>query len=217
MPNRASVSRTSGSTVPRSSPTIVTWLRTLSSARMRTKSSERLAHVGALRGVAALGNPVEPEQPHHVIDAQRAAVPAILADRFGEQPVAIFAMLLRIGRREAPILALAARNRPAASPRGSRRRRTAGAPRDRSRSGRWPAPDRDRGRWTGRVRARAAARRAIAGRSATAATRRTLPARQCSRANACVSAESGYCSGAGQSVQIQMFGSAVCRCSSSAQ
>ncbi len=65
-----------------------------------------LSHVRALRGIAAVGNPVEPEEAHHVIDAERAAMPAILADRFGEQAVAILAMLLRVGRRKAPILAL---------------------------------------------------------------------------------------------------------------
>ena len=106
MPKRASVSRTSGSTVPRSSPTTTTWLRTLSSARMRTKSSSSFAHVGALGGVAVVRNPVEAEQAHHVIDAQRAAVAAVLADRFGEQAVAVLAVTLGIGRRKAPVLAL---------------------------------------------------------------------------------------------------------------
>ena len=41
-----------------------------------------------------------------MIDAQRAAVPAVLADRFGEQPVAVLAMPLRIRRRKGPVLAL---------------------------------------------------------------------------------------------------------------
>ena len=52
-----------------------------------------IADVGAIGRVVAFGNPVEPEKPHDVIDAQRAAVPHRLADRFGIQPVTIFAML----------------------------------------------------------------------------------------------------------------------------
>ena len=106
MPNRASVSRISGSTVPRSSPITD---HPVADALERQHAHEilgHLAHVCALRGIAAVGNPVEAEQAHHVIDAQRAAVAAIAADRFGEQPVAVFAMRLRIGRRKAPILAL---------------------------------------------------------------------------------------------------------------
>ena len=39
-----------------------------------------------------------------MIDAQRAAVPHRLADRFRIQPVTVFAMLPRIGRRERPVL-----------------------------------------------------------------------------------------------------------------
>ena len=64
---------------------------------MRTKSSVAFAHVGALGGVAVIRNPVQAEQPHHVVDAQRAAVPAVLADGFGEQAVAVFAVALAAG------------------------------------------------------------------------------------------------------------------------
>ena len=60
---------------------------------------------------------------------------------------------------ESPSPGPSERNRRAASPRGSRTRRTAGAPTGRSRSGRWPAPGRGTARWTGGGRAPAAARR----------------------------------------------------------
>ena len=65
-----------------------------------------LADIGAGGGLGALRNPEEAEESHHVIDAQGAAVPAVLADGFGEQAVSVFAMLFRAGRRKAPILAL---------------------------------------------------------------------------------------------------------------
>src|SRR5205085_11634761 len=42
----------------------------------------QLLDVGALGGIALIGDPVEPEEPHNVVDAQRAAVAAVLADRF---------------------------------------------------------------------------------------------------------------------------------------
>ena len=174
MPKRASVSRISGSTVPRSSPTTTTRLRTLSSARMRTKIFE-CARARRRPSVAshAVGNPVEAEEAHHVVDAQRAAVAAVLADGFGEQAVAVLAVALRSWAAGRPSPGPWGRNRRAASPRGSRRRRTGGAPTGRCRNGRWPAPDRGRGRWTGRGRARAAARRRAADRSATAGTGKT--------------------------------------------
>ena len=73
---------------------------------MRTKSSIALAHVGALGGVHAVGNPEQAEEAHDVVDAQRAAVAAVLADRFGEQAVAVFAMARRVRRRKGPVLAL---------------------------------------------------------------------------------------------------------------
>ena len=41
-----------------------------------------------------------------MIDAQGAAVAAVLANRFDEQAVTSFAMALRVGRRESPILSI---------------------------------------------------------------------------------------------------------------
>ena len=40
-----------------------------------------------------------------MIDAQRAAVPAILADRFREQPIAVLIVAVGVGRRKRPVLA----------------------------------------------------------------------------------------------------------------
>ena len=65
-----------------------------------------VAHVGAFRRVETVGNPVQAEEAHHVIDAQRASVPRVLADRFGKQPVAVFPVPLRVGRWKGPVLAL---------------------------------------------------------------------------------------------------------------
>ena len=39
-----------------------------------------------------------------MIDAQRPAVPAILADGFDEQPVTVLAVPQRVGRRKGPVL-----------------------------------------------------------------------------------------------------------------
>src|SRR3979409_1484171 len=41
-----------------------------------------------------------------MIDAQRAAMTAVLADRFGEQAVPILTMARRVGRRKCPVLPL---------------------------------------------------------------------------------------------------------------
>ena len=65
-----------------------------------------IANIGALRGGLAVRHPIQAEEAHHVIDAQGPAVARTLADRLREQPVTVGAMLLAIGRRETPVLAV---------------------------------------------------------------------------------------------------------------
>src|SRR5580658_4055761 len=70
-------------------------------------------------GVVALGNPIEPEEPHNVIDTQGSAVSQGFSDRFGIQSVTVLTMLPRIGWRERPVLAgrrKVIRRRPDAAP-----------------------------------------------------------------------------------------------------
>src|SRR5436309_14777703 len=64
----------------------------------------QLLDVGALGSIALFRDPVEPEEPHDVVDAQRASVAAVLANGFGKKAVAVGAVLFRIRRREAPVL-----------------------------------------------------------------------------------------------------------------
>src|SRR5262245_16112800 len=47
-----------------------------------------VAHIGAVRRVRAIGNPVEPEETHHMVDAQRARVSAVVADRICKYTIA---------------------------------------------------------------------------------------------------------------------------------
>ncbi len=60
------------------------------------------ANVGAFSRLHAVGNPEQAEEAHHVIDAQRSAVPAVLANRFGEQAVAVLAMAAASWAAETP-------------------------------------------------------------------------------------------------------------------
>ncbi len=136
----------------------------------RKQGLEAIAHIGAVGGIHAVGNPVEPKEAHHVIDAQRAAVPAVLADGLGEQAVAVFDRGARSWAAETPSPGPWARSRPAARRPGSRRRRIRDAPTDRNRNGRWPAPGRDTDRCSARARGRVAAPRRAADRAATACT-----------------------------------------------
>ena len=53
----------------------------------RKQRLKAIAHVGAFGGFHAIGNPVQAKEAHDMIDAQRSAVPAVLADGFGEQAV----------------------------------------------------------------------------------------------------------------------------------
>src|SRR5262249_12331492 len=46
-----------------------------------------LAHVRAVGSLASVRYPKEAEEAHHVVDAERAAVPAVFADGFGEEAV----------------------------------------------------------------------------------------------------------------------------------
>ena len=148
-PNRATFSRTSGSTVPRSSPTITALLRTLSSARMRTRSSAGIPHVSAVsrvvpfRGIREI---VEPEQPHHMIDAQSSAVPHRFPQRFRIQPVTVFAMLPGIRWRERPVLPGGRKLSGGAIPTRHPARKWPVCPEVAARSGPWPEPDRDKAR-----------------------------------------------------------------------
>ncbi len=72
----------------------------------RKQRLEAIAHVGAFGGFHAIGNPVQAKEAHDMIDAQRSAMPAVLADGFGKQAVAVFHVAVRVGRRKAPVLAL---------------------------------------------------------------------------------------------------------------
>ena len=84
----ASRSRTPGSTVPRSSPTMKARARWLSSATIASSSSARVAHVGAALRAERARDPEQPEQAHHVVDAQAARVPQHGADGLDERLVA---------------------------------------------------------------------------------------------------------------------------------
>src|SRR5712692_7214675 len=46
-----------------------------------------VAYVGAGGSIGLIGDPVQPEKPHDMIDAQRSTVPAILANGLDEEPV----------------------------------------------------------------------------------------------------------------------------------
>ena len=173
MPKRASVSRTAGSTVPRSSPTTTTWLRTLSSARMRTKS---LGALPARRRPGWRRSRRESSTGGRGASRDRCAARRRGGSSCGWIRRTGGSRPRGGGRRwaaESPSPGPWARNRRAATPRGSRPRRRGGAPTGRSRSGRWPAPGRGRGRWKDGGRARAAGRGATGCRSATGETGRT--------------------------------------------
>ena len=73
---------------------------------MSSSSFVREADVRAVRRSAAFGDPEQAEQPHHVIDAQRAAVIERGAHRLHERLVADGAQLPRDERRQAPVLAV---------------------------------------------------------------------------------------------------------------
>ena len=65
----------------------------------------RKADVGAVRRFAALGDPEQTEQPHHVIDPERTAMVERGAHGLHERLVSNRAQLPRDERRESPILA----------------------------------------------------------------------------------------------------------------
>ncbi len=133
-------------TVPRSSPTTMNPWRTLSSA------SDAQQIVGVSRGRrrrrrrSAIRNPVQPEEAHDVIDAQRSAVPRAVADGLRERAGSRWRGAPRDWAAESPSPGRWARSRREARPRGSPRHRTRGGPTGPRRSGRWPGPDRDTGR-----------------------------------------------------------------------
>src|SRR5262249_5571562 len=69
----------------------------IANAFQREDADEVLAQFADVRpagGIGAIGYPEEAEEAHHMVDAQGATVAAVLADRLGEQPVAIFAVTL---------------------------------------------------------------------------------------------------------------------------
>ena len=68
---------------------------------------ERIAHVGAVDGRRPRGHPEQAHQPHHVIDAQRAGVAHVRAQRRDEGRVACRLQTLRQHRRQAPVLSAA--------------------------------------------------------------------------------------------------------------
>ena len=132
--------RVSSSTVPRSSPTITAFARWLSSATIASRSPGMAVHVRAVPRLHARRDPEQPEQPHHVIDAQAAGVPEAGADRLDERLVAGGAEPVRHERRQAPVLPARvelvwrradadalARARPGTPRRRRRRRRTRSA------------------------------------------------------------------------------------------
>src|SRR5579884_1846621 len=63
-----------------------------------------VANVRAMRGVMSLRNPVKAEQPHHMVNTQRAPMPQRMPDRFRIEPVTVCNMPVAIGRRKRPVL-----------------------------------------------------------------------------------------------------------------
>ena len=61
-----------------------------------------VAHVGALRGRHSVRNPLQAEEAHHVIDAQRSAVARVLANRLREKLIAVGAVRRRDRAAESP-------------------------------------------------------------------------------------------------------------------
>ena len=61
-------------------------------------------HIRAVARLHSRRDPEQPEQPHHVIDAQAAGVPEAGADRLDERLVAGGAQPVRHERRQAPVL-----------------------------------------------------------------------------------------------------------------
>ena len=105
-----------------------------------------VADISAVGGWHAVGDPAQAEESHDVIDAQRPAVPGLLADRFARTTHSRRRGALRDWEEETPSPGRAARNRRAALPRGTRWRKTGDWPTDPRPNGRWRAPDRDTGR-----------------------------------------------------------------------
>src|SRR5712692_559726 len=65
-----------------------------------------IAHVRAGGRIHTLRNPVQAKESHYVIDAQRTAVTAVLANGFNEELISGLPMLLRVGRWKSPVLPL---------------------------------------------------------------------------------------------------------------
>ena len=66
----------------------------------------RITHIRALRRREPARNPEQAEQPHDVIEPQRAAVFEIFAQQVDEHPIAACAQALWIHGREFPVLPL---------------------------------------------------------------------------------------------------------------
>ena len=67
---------------------------------------ERIAHVRTVRRRATRRHPVQPREPHRVIDAQRARVAHVGAEHRDERRIGGRPQPLRVERRQAPVLPL---------------------------------------------------------------------------------------------------------------
>ncbi len=65
-----------------------------------------VTHVDAFGSAEPLWNPEQPEQPHHMVDAERSAGANHLSDTLAIQPVAVFPVLRSIRRRKGPVLTI---------------------------------------------------------------------------------------------------------------
>ena len=114
--------------------------------RKNTKQVVRIIQdVCALAGILAFRDPKQPEEAHHMVDAQGAAVLAVLAYRFANKRYPSVRGQVNWAV-EMPSPGRSARNHPAATRRGSLLHNTLDAPTSRTRSGPSQAPDRGKDR-----------------------------------------------------------------------
>ena len=66
---------------------------------------EGIQHVGARLGARAVGHPVQAQQPHHVIDAQRTGRSHVSSQRGDERSIRRVAKAIRNEWRQSPVLA----------------------------------------------------------------------------------------------------------------
>ena len=173
--HRSSASVTSLGTVPRFSPTIVVSLRAASAAITASSSSRGYRTYAPSVARAALGDPPEPLDAHHVVDAQHGRVLTRARDELPPQGVPASAPGARQLGREPPVLALGeelvgrrAHGHPGGEERavGPRLVAVRGGCRSADRAPARPAPDlrsRRAGGGRGTGRARGCARRGPAG------------------------------------------------------